>query len=319
MKQFHELVEAAETLSDPRENIDTRGAAQILIANVCDFSFLCYLYFWDHVLEEVNKAQKYMQISGLSLQKCVVKLRFLLSHLRESRETFVENAIQYATGICDEMGIAKEKRGRPKKKKMMPGEKAPDVGLTLPEELRRAMFECIDRFLAELEKRLSCMESVSSKFAILETDNLINATSEVLHDLATSLSHHFDELNAAGLAKEVVNLRRFLTAAEVLPEKYQLWTALDFLQFIVDFFLSDSLPNLTLALRFYLTICVSVASCERSFSKLKLIKTYLRSTMSQSRLSNLAILSIENKSAHRISFEDVINDFANAKVRKQQL
>nr|CAI5858450.1 unnamed protein product [Callosobruchus analis] len=35
---------------------------------------------------------------------------------------------------------------------------------------------------------------------------------------------------------------------------------------------------------------VSVASCERSFSKLKLIKTYLRSTMGQERLSGLAIL-----------------------------
>ena len=34
---------------------------------------------------------------------------------------------------------------------------------------------------------------------------------------------------------------------------------------------------------------------ERSFSKLKLIKSYLRSTMSQKRLSELVILSIENE------------------------
>lgn len=317
MKQFHELVEAAEDLSDRRENVDTRGGAQILIANICDFSFLCYLYFWNNVLEEVNKVQKYMQISGLSLQKCVVKLRFLLLILRENRETFVDGAIQYATGLCDEMGISMEKRGRSKRKRIMPGEKAPDVGLTLPAELRRAMFHSMDHFLTELKKRLSCMESVSSKFAILETDNLINATSETLHDLATDLSEHFDELNTSGLVKEVIHLRRFLTAADVSPEKYNLWTALDFLQFVVDFHLSDSLPNLTLALRLYLTICVSVSSCERSFTKLKLIKTYLRSTMSQSRLSNLAILSIENELAHRISFEEVIDKFAKAKVRKQ--
>jgi len=34
-----------------------------------------------------------------------------------------------------------------------------------------------------------------------------------------------------------------------------------------------------------LTISVSIVSAERSFSKLKLIKSYLRSTMSQQRLN----------------------------------
>ena len=51
---------------------------------------------------------------------------------------------------------------------------------------------------------------------------------------------------------------------------------------------------------FFLTICVSVASCERSFSKLKLIKSYLRSTMAQARLSSLAILSIEKTNTARL-------------------
>ena len=42
-----------------------------------------------------------------------------------------------------------------------------------------------------------------------------------------------------------------------------------------------------------LTIPVSVASAERSFSKLKLKKSYLRSTISQQRLNGLVLLSIE--------------------------
>ena len=46
---------------------------------------------------------------------------------------------------------------------------------------------------------------------------------------------------------------------------------------------------------YLLTIPVTVASAERSFSKLKLIKSYLRSTMSQDRLSGLAILPIEKE------------------------
>uniref|UniRef100_A0A4W5L160 HAT C-terminal dimerisation domain-containing protein n=1 Tax=Hucho hucho TaxID=62062 RepID=A0A4W5L160_9TELE len=38
------------------------------------------------------------------------------------------------------------------------------------------------------------------------------------------------------------------------------------------------------------SIPVSTASCEQSFSALKLVKTYLRSTMSDDRLSNLGVL-----------------------------
>ena len=41
----------------------------------------------------------------------------------------------------------------------------------------------------------------------------------------------------------------------------------------------ESFPNACIAYRILLTILVTVASTERTFSKLKLIKSYLRSTM----------------------------------------
>ena len=67
-----------------------------------------------------------------------------------------------------------------------------------------------------------------------------------------------------------------------------------------------------------MTVCVSVASCERSFSKLKLIKNYLRATMTQSRLINLGILAIEHEAIQYINFDEVIAEFAAAKARKKK-
>ena len=55
-------------------------------------------------------------------------------------------------------------------------------------------------------------------------------------------------------------------------------------------------------------MCVSIASYERSFSKLKLIKTNLRLTMNQVRLTSLATLSIERKLTEGMNFDEVMKD-----------
>ena len=78
--------------------------------------------------------------------------------------------------------------------------------------------------------------------------------------------------------------------------------------------LTDSVPNTVIALRILLTLPVSVASGERSFSKLKLIKTYLRTSMLQERLVGLATLSIE----HDIAKDIELSMFAKAKARKMK-
>ena len=70
------------------------------------------------------------------------------------------------------------------------------------------------------------------------------------------------------------------------------------------------------AYRILLTIPVTVASMERSFSKLKLIKTYFRTTMSQERLNGLAMISIENEYLDKLNYDDLIEEFALKNVRK---
>ncbi|KAF8067095.1 hypothetical protein N665_1154s0002 [Sinapis alba] len=53
-----------------------------------------------------------------------------------------------------------------------------------------------------------------------------------------------------------------------------------------------------------------------SFSKLKFIKNYLCSTMSQERLNGLLMISIENELAEKLDYSKLINDFAGIKARR---
>jgi hypothetical protein len=76
----------------------------------------------------------------------------------------------------------------------------------------------------------------------------------------------------------------------------------------------EAYKTLATALQILLTLPVSVASCERSCSKMKLIKSYLLSTMSQDRFTNLAILATENEVVSSIDF----SNSAAIKLRKVQ-
>ena len=78
----------------------------------------------------------------------------------------------------------------------------------------------------------------------------------------------------------------------------------------------ESFPNACIAFRILLIIPIIVASAERSFSKLKLLKSYLRSTMLQERLSGLAILLIKKEMLAELECKNLISNFASQKARK---
>src|SRR6266498_5527954 len=78
----------------------------------------------------------------------------------------------------------------------------------------------------------------------------------------------------------------------------------------------DCYPNASIAYRILFTMPVTVASAERSFSKLKLLKNYLRSPMSQKRLNGLATLCIEKQLLNDIDINSIIDDFVSKNVRR---
>ena len=98
---------------------------------------------------------------------------------------------------------------------------------------------------------------------------------------------------------------------EVLREEIN--TPIEILNYIKTL---DSFSNVYIAYRILLTIPITVVTVERSFSKLKLLKSYLKSTMLQDRLNELVILFIESKVLELFNYKTLINDFTAKKARR---
>ena len=79
----------------------------------------------------------------------------------------------------------------------------------------------------------------------------------------------------------------------------------------LDSFLYSTIGRMLLTL---LTMPVSTAAFERSFSAMRRIKTYLRSTMKNERLSSISILHIHRSKC--VSIEGIIDEFAGAANRR---
>ncbi len=109
---------------------------------------------------------------------------------------------------------------------------------------------------------------------------------EQCNALGTTL--HFEghsDLDSRELVQEIKNFPH-------LPSKPR--RLLELITFMQDKDLSEIYPNFWTALRIALTLPVTVTQAERSFSKLKLIKSLIRSTMSQEWLTGLDIINISH-------------------------
>lgn len=79
------------------------------------------------------------------------------------------------------------------------------------------------------------------------------------------------------------------------------------------------MPNIEIILRIYLSMFCTNVKDERSFSKLKYIKNYLRNSMGEEKLNAFALLSIEHEILNNLNFDEIIDDFVHTKNRKRAI
>ena len=110
----------------------------------------------------------------------------------------------------------------------------------------------------------------------------------------------FDEYLAFKEFYKEVCSDKALSSSEILP-------------FMIANDLDRAYPNVCTLYKLFIAIPVSSSQVERTFSRLKLIKNYLRSTTCADRLNAIAMLYIERELAEKIDFSVVIEKTCQSK------
>ncbi|XP_076901444.1 uncharacterized protein LOC143555849 [Bidens hawaiensis] len=234
---------------------------------------------------------------------------------KDFRENGFSKAIDEAEKIAFEMGIDPifaQKRVIKRKKQSDECSNNQEASFTPQESFRVNYFlYIIDQAITSLETRFDQFKNYEKLFGFLFPQNLRGIEDE---DLKLSCNFLESALKFEG--------RSDIDAEELYMELSSLDTlySMDFSSPIeVLKHLNESqenFPNARIAYRILLTILITLASAERSFSKLKLLKSYLWSTMSQERLNRLAMIAIESEILDSINYEEVIKQFVVKNARR---
>ncbi|GFX01116.1 hypothetical protein TNCV_4580821 [Trichonephila clavipes] len=253
-------------------------------------------------------AQNYLQTDGLDIHSWAKKIRALQTVLEAKLEEFMDDTLIYAKSLCEELEISFEPPRRIGRKHIF-GDGSKDLQLSYEDDLRRAMFSLIDRVTTEIRERFQQLQNLAQKYAFLRPKVIFSMDGLNLDQAPQDINKEFQ--------LESVRLQAFVAATEPdCKKEFIRSSSLGLLKYIIESKLEVVLPSIVIMLRLFLTSAFSNASWERSFSKLKLIKNYLRSTMSMLRLTNLATLAIEHDI--HINIDKCIKDFALKKNKHEK-
>ncbi|XP_053167420.1 52 kDa repressor of the inhibitor of the protein kinase-like [Hemicordylus capensis] len=280
---------------------------------VTSFARVLMSAVWYKILAGIDICNKVIQARDAILDVEVANIETLLTDLTKLRNNWkcmwneaklVVSNLKIEIKLSRRCGGVRRKRARPH------DDSTPDANLEemndtddTPEEAyfrKCVLYVLVDNVIAGLTVRFNAVKQLAEKFDFL-WKYLTMSESDVKRKTLSLSEQYPAHLNGDEFGKEMqllpsVHKANFVNA----PLK-----PLDLLNLLTEYRLGDLFPNVCVSLRILLTIPATVASAERSFSKLKLIKNYLRSTMSEERLVDLARLSIESNIAITINFHAV--------------
>ena len=157
----------------------------------------------------------------------------------------------------------------------------------------------IETFCSELRSRLEKREFLSAKLSKLHPTKINLITEDDIAEIAefyhSVLSKNGYDYVFSSLKKEINDLKNISLSDSN--------NFVDILEELVSF------PMVKKLYEILVTITVTNSSAERSFSKLKIIKTYLRNKLADKNLNNEALISLNRD--FTIDPSEVLEKFAN--------
>ncbi len=311
--RYSDVVQTLTKLSLTSVKPEARQQALALKQSVEKFEFIFLLHVWEKILRHVRVVSKLLQSQDVDLSLVTNLLATTDKHFRDLRAAFT-TVHDEATAFADKHGADKQFQiTRQRKVKRFHDECHSDECLVNTMDIFRVtVFNVtLDSCISQLQTRFNSVRTINERFGFIMPKELGRLSDDDLIQSATQFAKTYKDDISEDIVSQFLSLRSCYDRATG-PKSPR-----DMLQFIVENRLESSLPDVVTCYMLFLTLPVTVASCERSFSKLRIIKNYLRSSCGQERLSSLALLSIESKVARSLDANDLIADFASRKARRK--
>uniref|UniRef100_A0A2N9GK21 TTF-type domain-containing protein n=1 Tax=Fagus sylvatica TaxID=28930 RepID=A0A2N9GK21_FAGSY len=317
--QPEELRDALIEISNTSKDDVVMAEAKGLCFNALeDFEFLISLCIWYKILDKVNWVSQVLQKEEIELENAIIKIKELILFFEELREDGFLDLIEEGKELAKKVGIepAFTVKRVVRRKKQFDEDVGEDANESQsPQEKFKVtyFYHIIDQALTSLKDRFEQFQRYEEIFGFLLNGKFKSISEDKLMEHCSQLQSFLEYKEHCDIyADELFQELRYLKT--LLPK--DVTKSIDILNTIKSYWEEGGFQTVWVTYRILLTIPVTVASAERSFSKLKLIKTYLRTTMSQERLSGLAMISIENEYLDKLNYDDLIEEFASKNARR---
>ena len=301
------------TSAKPKE----RDEANAIKKQIENFDFVFRLVVLCKILEIVNIPSKAMQCKTIDLISAHKLLQKAAQNIAELRTSF-DAVMNEASSISSQWGCLPRQFSNKRTKKIKTFFDELSEGIALSDPVKRfrvtVFLPLMDIVSRQLINRFEGMNALVMAYQVLEPSFLSSASHFNIKEEAKKFSYKFADNVSPLFPSQMLSIKT--SFKEKIPH---LKSAKEVASFLIleNASLATSYPDVCTAYMMYLTVPVTVATAERSFSKLKLIKNFLRSSMSQERLSGLSLLSIEHERAKILDFRKAIKQFASAKARRK--
>ena len=297
------------------EDTSKSGAdANSLFLNVSTFQFFFYLKVLNALLEVTNVLSEYLQQEQINMREAKVVADSSVLTLEGFRTD--EKFNNFWTEACKAMtehDLQEPTIGR--SRRISSGDAFSDA----KQSYRVTYYELLDVLVEELKSRfkdqdVSVLISMEHIFVGAYSD--IEPSEDSIQTVVTFYRSDIDERRLRNELKVFYSfVKQHLSAIPRDP-------IVQLAQLLVHGGLSV-FPQVAQLLRLYLLVPVSSCSAERSFSCLRRLKTWLRNTMGQNRLSSLAIMNIEREETIKLEcdlgLESLVTKFNEMENRRLPL